>query len=394
MYDLIILGAGASGLMLGNLLQGSGLKILLVDNNRSAGKKLLLCGGGKGNLTNLYLDPSHYLSENPHFHKSALSQYTQYDAIDFFENLGVTWDQREEGRLYTEEGTSKILKGLLRGCSHCDIAYENSIQEVTYSQDSFQVVCDQHTYHTARVVVATGGVSFPSVGATDIGYTIAKSFGHTVVPPKPVLSPMVLSGKDHIMCKELSGVSLDVTMTLGDRSFSGPLLFTHFGISGLVVLQASLYWSEGVEVVINLLPEVSLEEIFSQQLQQGGKGTLSPILRQLLPKKLANMILKNLHVPQGKPIAELGKPLLEQVVQHVHHFHIVPVELRGFRTAEATAGGVSTKNISSKTMESTLQKGLYFMGEVLDVTGELGGYNLQWAWSSAAAVARTLISEV
>ncbi len=422
-YDVIILGAGASGLMCARELvqksdsSGKPLNLLLVEGNSKPGKKLLCCGGGMGNITNLYLDASYYQSANPHFVKSALNRYTQYDVMEFFESHGITWNKKEQGRLYTNEGTKKVLdilqQGLIKAPS-VTARFNTTITDLHYADKLFFLQTTGGVYVAPQAIVATGGVSFPALGATNIGYSIAKKFDHAIVQPRPALSPMVLAGKEHELCKHLAGVSVEAELHMvPSKTFTGPLLFTHFGISGLVVLQSSLYWQPSMAVTINLMPHMHVAQMLEDELQQGGRISVRTLLRRYLPKKLVDLILTDVEERAmqlagartyrdkaefhknplaQKSVAELSGKLIELLCQRVHRWKVTPIQLKGYAVAEVTAGGVDTGCISSKTMESRLQQGLYFIGEVLDITGELGGYNLQWAWSSAMAVAHAILS--
>ncbi len=426
-YDLIILGGGAAGLMCAVALQQAfqqdvhalpytkrPLNIAIIEGNPEVGAKLLVCGGGKGNLSNLSVDKSNYLSRNPYFPISALTNYSQYDAMEFFESLGVTWDEREQGRLYTHQGTKEVLQRidrmLRRGYHRVDRITGATIQRVSRekncSQPLYRVETSTGSFAAPRVVVATGGVSFRNLGATDIGYTIAKHFGHKIIPPRPALSPMVLKEWEQGQCNRLAGISLEVELLVHGQTFTGSLLFTHFGISGLVVLQSSLYWEPGERIRINLLPGRSLEELLTEAVAEDGSRRLGSLLREFFPKRLVRELLHEISekgVVKSNPkleasleetrLAELPGTLRHALVERIHQWEITPQGLRGFSIAEVTSGGVDTQEISSKTMESKRARDLYFIGEVLDVTGELGGYNLQWAWSSGVAAARGILGK-
>ncbi len=414
-FDVVILGAGAAGLMCGATISqqvGSEYRIAILDGSSKPGKKLLACGGGKGNLTNLDVDASFYCCENPYFPISALRSYSQYDSMEFFESFGITWDSRECGRLYTNQGTQVVLEALLSQIINCQLQCNCTIHSVElddslekrdaestqcYSGRSFTVQTSVGEYRAPMVVVATGGISFRSLGASDIGYTIAKQFGHTIISPRPALSPFVCTGKVQQQCNRLAGVSLDAELQVDGRSFTGPLLFTHFGLSGLVVLQSSLYWRTGMEVTINLLPSGSFKSDLEHEIRCGGAKRLASFLRNYFSRRLVDQLLHEFLEQSGgnskeqKPLAELSRTHIDWLCNRIHSWRVTPESLRGFSVAEVTAGGVDTQEISSKTMESKRAQGLYFIGEVLDVTGELGGFNLQWAWSSAVAAARAIL---
>lgn len=390
--ETLIIGAGAAGLFCAAQLAKLGKQVTLLDNGKKIGRKILMSGGGFCNFTNLDVTPAHYLSQNPHFVKSALARYTNWDFIAMVAEYGIVYHEKELGQLFCDEGAEKIVEMLKAECDKyaVNIQLRSEISQVEKIENNpkvrFVLQANSTQWQCKNLVIATGGLSMPGLGATPFGYQLAEQFGISVIPPRASLVPFTYRETDKFLTA-LSGISLPVTIEANcGKSFHNQLLFTHRGISGPAVLQISNYWQPNESVKIDLLPSHDLEEEINQAKQNAPKQMLKTLLSRLLPKKLVELWLEQGMI-EDEVIANLSKVRLKNLVDLVHHWHFTPNGTEGYRTAEITMGGVDTHAISSKTMESQAVKGLYFIGEVLDVAGWLGGYNFQWAWSSAYACA-------
>ena len=392
-FDVIIIGGGASGLMCAASAGQRGRRVLVLDSSNKIGKKILMSGGGRCNFTNLFVEPENYLSANPHFCISALNRYTQWDFIALVEKHRIAYHERKHGQLFCDDSAKAILAMLVNECertqqvtiqTHCTVEKITSINE---GQARFQLITSKGQFTCESLVIATGGLSIPTMGATGFGYEIAKQFGHQVLPTRAGLVPFTFTDGFKAVSERLSGLALDVTMTAKDStSFHENLLFTHRGLSGPAVLQLSNYWQLGETVEINLLPQLDISFWLKEQKLQHPKSLLRTQLMPLLSKSLV-LELQALHWPNyaETPMAEMPDSVLLTIADALQAWQLKPSGTEGYRTAEVTLGGVDTRELSSKTMESKKQKGLYFIGEVVDVTGWLGGYNFQWAWSSGVA---------
>jgi predicted Rossmann fold flavoprotein len=383
-YDVIILGAGAAGLMCAATASAHGKRVLLCDHADKAGKKILISGGGRCNFTNLYTSADNFLSQNTHFCKSALSRFTQYDTIDMFDNYGITWHEREYGQLFCDDSAKQVVEMLLQRCNQggVDIALHCDVQSVNKGE-LFKVVTSLGDVKAPSLVVATGGLSIPKMGATGLGYDIARQFGLNIIDTKAGLVPFRLTGDTDEALKTLAGISLPVSMRCNGRAFSEAMLFTHRGISGPVVLQISSYWRAGESIAVNLLPDINVKEWLVEQCQNKGKQYVRTVLTELLPKRLVLHWCAQ-YIPD-KPLQELSHHDLDTIANQLHAWQLKPAGTEGYRTAEVTVGGVDTACLSSQTMQARDIQGLYFIGEVVDVTGHLGGFNFQWAWASGYA---------
>ena len=392
-YDVIVLGAGASGLMLAYMAAQRGRKVLVVEKANKVGKKILMSGGGKCNFTNLYVEPENYISHNPHFVISALTRYTNWDFIGLVCEHGIEYEERKHGQLFTLNGAKEILAMLLAECDKTglvDIKTGCEVQTVTPAEgQGFQVATSMGYFQAESVVVATGGLSVPTLGGSGIGYEIAKQFGHHVHPTRAGLVPFTFSDQFKEVTTRLSGNAVDATLSNDLNSFTEALLFTHRGLSGPSSLQLSNYWDVGQRFNINFLPYIDLVDFFKSKKTSQPKVLLRTLLNEHLPKSVV-LELQNLIWAESADMAigNLSDEKLEQIAQRLHAFEVKPSGTEGYRTAEVTLGGVDTTEVSSKTMESKKQKGLYFVGEVLDVSGHLGGFNFQWAWASAHAASQ------
>lgn len=391
--ETIIIGAGAAGLFCAGELAKQGKKSLILDNGKKAGRKILMSGGGFCNFTNLDVSPEHYLSHNPHFVKSALARFNQWDFISLIAEQGIPYHEKEKGQLFCDQSAEDIVQWLLSRCPSEWVSFQfrQQISEIKALHDQphvrFQLTANGQLWQCYSLVIASGGLSMPALGASPFGYQIAEQFGHQLVPPRAGLVPFTWREKEKYYTA-LSGISLPVLVkSQGGQSFQHHLLFTHRGLSGPAMLQISNYWQPNEALEIDLLPNNDVIDYLQEQRQKSPKIQLKTALSRLLPTKLVELWFEQKILTESI-LADLTKLQLKDIEQFVHHWQIIPNGTEGYRTAEVTLGGVNTEHISSKTMESQKQKGLYFIGEVLDVTGWLGGYNFQWAWSSAYACAK------
>lgn len=391
--DVVVLGAGASGLMLAAEAGKRGRSVVVLEKANKIGKKILMSGGGKCNFTNLDVEPSNYISENPHFVISALSRYTNWDFIGLVCEYGIEYEERKHGQLFTLNGAKEILEMLLSECdkakqvkiqTHCEV------QQVKSQTDSgFVIETSQGTYHCESLVVATGGLSIPTLGGSGFGYELAQQFGHHVFPTRAGLVPFTFSDHFKEVTTRLSGNALDATLINDRHQFTEALLFTHRGLSGPSSLQLSNYWRVGESFNIDFFPGQDFVQFFKEKKKTQPKVLLRTLLNEFTAKSIVLELQQLIWAEQSETaIGNISDLQLEQIAAQLHAFTVKPSGTEGYRTAEVTLGGVDTSEVSSKTMESKKQKGLYFIGEVLDVTGHLGGYNFQWAWSSAQAAAQ------
>ena len=389
--DVVVIGAGASGLFCASQLGQAGKNVVVLDSGKKIGRKILMSGGGFCNFSNLDVTPQHYLSQNRHFVKSALARYTNWDFISLVAQYGIAYHEKELGQLFCDEGAEQIVKMLQSECDKgkVDIQLRQAAVSVEKIAKGFKIDTACKTYQTENLVIATGGLSMPALGASPFGYKIAEQFGIPVIAPRASLVPFTWKESDKPFAS-LSGIALPVTVSNERISFSNQMLFTHRGLSGPAILQISNYWQIGEAVEIDLLPAENILEILQELRQSSPKLQLKTVLSRYLPKKLVELWFEQ-HLLKDEVIAQLSKNTLEQLEQFIHHWQYIPNGTEGYRTAEVTMGGIDTDHISSKTMEAKAVPGLYFIGEVLDVTGWLGGYNFQWAWSSAFACAEGII---
>lgn len=381
-FDVVVIGAGAAGLMCAAEAGRRGRRVLLLDHSVKLAEKIRISGGGRCNFTNLFADPSSFLSENEHFCKSALSRYTQYDFIDMVERSGIKFHEKKLGQLFCDETALQIIDVLKQNVLDAGVRLQQGVKilSVSKSNDKFSIETEQSTLQADSLVVATGGLSIPKIGASDFGYRLARQFGLPVTEVRAGLVPLTFAEPVLGFCKSLSGLSVDAVVSCGAASFREGLLFTHRGLSGPSVLQISSYWQAGESLTINLVPDVNVSEIIAGVRQNQGRTEVLTVLSRHLPRRLASAILDRHHL-SGR-VADLGSADIALIDKAVHRWAVVPAGTEGYRTAEVTLGGVDTAALSSQTMESKSSPGLYFIGEVIDVTGHLGGYNFQWAWSS------------
>ena len=381
-FDVVVIGAGAAGLMCAAEAGRRGRHVCLLDHSHKLAEKIRISGGGRCNFTNLFADPSSFLSENEHFCKSALSRYTQYDFVDMVERAGIAFHEKKLGQLFCDDTAQQIIDVLKQNVLEAGVHLHQGIKvsAVTKDQDKFVIETDKMRIQADSLVVATGGLSIPKIGATDFGYQLARQFDLPVTDVRAGLVPLTFTDNLLRFCKSLSGLSVDAVVRCGQTSFREGLLFTHRGLSGPSVLQISSYWQDGQALLINLAPEINLTEDIAAAKQQQGRADILTLLSRHLPRRLAAAILDREGIT-GR-IADLSSADIGRLHDVVHNWQVVPSGTEGYRTAEVTLGGVHTAALSSKTMEANSCPGLYFIGEVIDVTGHLGGYNFQWAWSS------------
>ena len=389
--DVVIIGAGAAGLFCAAQLGQAGKNVVVLDSGKKIGRKILMSGGGFCNFTNLDVTPHHYLSQNCHFVKSALARYTNWDFIGLVAQYGITYHEKELGQLFCDKGAEQIVQMLQSECDKgkVDIQLRQAVVSVEKVANHFEIQTASETYQAQQLVIATGGLSMPALGASPFGYKVAEQFGIPVIAPRASLVPFTWKESDKPFAL-LSGIALPVTVSNERISFSNQMLFTHRGLSGPAILQISNYWQMGEAVDIDLLPAENILDILQELRQSSPKLQLKTVLNRYLPKKLVELWFEQ-HLLKDQVIAQLSKAELQHLDQFIHHWQFIPNGTEGYRTAEVTMGGVDTDHISSKTMEVKSISGLYFIGEVLDVTGWLGGYNFQWAWSSAYACAEGII---
>ena len=391
-YDVIIIGAGAAGLMCAAEALKRKRSVLILEKLNKPGKKILISGGGRCNFTNLNIEPQAYLSKNPHFCKSALSRYTQWDIIALLESFQLSWKEKRLGQLFCDQKSGAVLSALLKNCENADIKLNIEVLKIT-KEHGYIISTNKEKYQAESLVIATGGPSIPKMGASDFGLNIANQFGLKSIPFKPGLVPFTFHQQDiNIYFKNLSGISIDVIVSCNHTIFREQMLITHRGLSGPSILQISSYWEKGNPIQIDLLPDLDAAEYLLNMQQQRGKVLLKNILSKFFPNRLANRFANTLGQKQNAdtPLSEINKNDLKMFGSYLNNWVITPSGTEGMRTAEVCTGGIDTNELSSKTMESNKEPGLYFIGETVDVTGWLGGYNFQWAWSSGWAAGQVV----
>ena len=385
--DVLVLGAGAAGLMCAATAGYRGKQVIVVDMGKKPGRKILISGGGRCNFTNENTSPENYLCQNPHFVKSALSRYTQHDFIELVERHGVPFHHKTLGQLFCDNSAQDIVDVLMTECEWAgvELHLRSEVINIEQNPNGYLVKTTNNDYQCQSLVVATGGLTMPKLGATPIGYKVAEQFGLNVLPTTAALVPFTLHDHDKQRFDGLSGISIDCLVTNeAGTSFRENILFTHRGLSGPAILQISSYWQAGQAVTIDLLPNSSISELVSEWRETSGQKSLKNMLSTVLPKRFVEAIIKNKEITD-KTINQLSNIEVTFLSQYLHQWQIKPNGTEGYRTAEVTLGGVDTDELSSKTFEAKKSQGLFFIGEVIDVTGHLGGYNFQFAWSSGVA---------
>ena len=386
--DVVIIGAGAAGLMCALTAAARGRQVLLIDHSNKAGKKILMSGGGRCNFTNMYTDPANFFSQNPHFCKSALARYTVWDFIAMASKHGVPYHEKKLGQLFCDNKSRDILEMLLEECRQAgvELHLNTSVQQIEKTEAGYLLSTGLGPIASPSLVVATGGLSIPTLGATGFGYEIARQFGHNVLATRAGLVPFIITDQLKDLCAELSGTSVACLVSCNDQSFRENLLFTHRGLSGPAILQISSFWHPGDAVEINLLPDHDALEWLQGQQSARPNSELKTLLGEVFTKKMATLLADDWFA--SKPMKQYTPAGLRDIADKLGAWQVVPAGTEGYRTAELTLGGVDTRDVSSKTMESLKSPGLYFVGEVLDVSGHLGGFNFQWAWASGYAAAQ------
>ena len=382
--DVVVIGAGAAGLMCAAEAGKRGRSVLVVDHAKKPGRKILISGGGRCNFTNYDVTANNYVCKNSHFVKSALSQYTNWDFISLIYKYEIEFEERDHGQLFCIDSAKEIVDMLLKECELAGVNYRYrcEISDIEKLNSGFRLKLDSDIIECESLVVATGGLSMPKLGATPFGYQLAEQFGLSVVPTSAGLVPFTLHKEDKEAFSDLSGIAIPVVViSESGESFKENLLFTHRGLSGPSILQISSYWNAGQKVMIDLLPNATLSEEFDKMNEAHPNQSVKNALATLLPKRVVETLLNNT-VFQERSLKQVNHKEKEQLCALIHQWSILPNGTEGYRTAEVTLGGVDTDELSSKTMESKKVSGLYFIGEVIDVSGWLGGYNFQWAWSS------------
>jgi len=377
-FDVIVIGGGAAGLLCSIEAGKRGRRTLLIEHNAKVGRKIIISGGGRCNFTNLHASPENFISQNPHFAKSALSRYTPQDFIELVKRHRIDFYEKKLGQLFCRRRSDSIVEMLLAECRKAKVKILTNCSVTSIDKNErFQVDTTGGAFEAERLVVASGGLSFPKIGATNFGYMIARQFGLRIVQTRPSLVALVAEGRERFPAA--AGVSVDALVTAGSHSFRENILFTHRGLSGPAILQASNYWKHDEPISIDLLPDNNKLELLSGQ----NKKKVGNVLAEVLPERVVDLILDD--GVQSKPLNQVGNVQREKIAQLLKAWHLKFIDTEGWHKAEVTLGGVSTDELSSQTMESRRVPGLYFIGEVVDVTGWLGGYNFQWAWASGFA---------
>ncbi len=382
--DVVVIGAGAAGLMCAAQAGQRGRNVLVLDHAKKPGRKILISGGGRCNFTNYDVSAANYLCKNPHFVKSALSQYTNWDFISLVGKYGIEYEERDHGQLFCLDSAKNIVDMLVAECSlpNIEFRYQVDIQHIEKTEQGFRFLANGQPMECESLVVATGGLSMPKLGATPFGYKVAESFGLKVIPTTAGLVPFTLHKEDKEFFAPLSGIAIPVVMTAEDgTTFKEALLFTHRGLSGPSVLQISSYWKPGQKVTVDLVPDDDIATLLDSSREKHPNQTLKNTLSKVLPKRVVEVLIERKELVD-KPLKQFNLKEMNSVIETLSNWAIAPNGTEGYRTAEVTMGGVDTDALSSKTMECKNVKGLFFVGEVMDVTGWLGGYNFTWAWAS------------
>jgi len=380
--DVLIIGAGAAGMMCAIQAAQRGRTVVLLDHYHKLAEKIRISGGGRCNFTNLNARPENYLSNNSHFCRSALARYTPQDFIALLDKHGIAYHEKKLGQLFCDDGSGVIIAMLKAECDDASVQWCSPCKiESVKHEDGFQINTSKGNFQSESLVIACGGLSIPKIGATPLGYQVAEQFDIPITKLKPGLVPLSFAPDDWAAYQDLAGISLDAVVTVGKQSFHENVLFTHRGLSGPAILQISSYWQHGQALHIDLLPDCDIEPLLTAE--QSNQKLLSNFLAQHLPKKFADVWCEQLS--HNKPIKQYSEKQLAEIATQLHDWQIIPSGTVGYSKAEVTCGGIDTRTLSSKTMQANDVQGLYFIGEVVDVTGQLGGYNFQWAWASGYA---------
>ena len=386
-YDVIIIGAGAAGLMCAIEAGNRGRSVLVLEHNKKAGEKIRISGGGHCNFTNINASQTNYISQNPHFCKSALTRYTPKDFLKLVKKRGIEYREKKLGQLFCDGSAEQIIQMLLDECRKANVQFQTGIRILKLDkQEAFQLITHNSQLRTCSLVISTGGLSLPNLGATPLGFKIANQFGINVITPKPGLVPLKFHLKEFEIFRDLSGISIDAEVSFKDMSFRENILLTHRGLSGPAILQISSYWNPKNQIAVNLLPGIDILDTFKKHHQS--KKELATVLGQFLPSRFVQVWLAERG--DSRPINQYPLVELRRISHDLTNWQLTPTGTEGYAKAEVTVGGVDTDELSSKTMEAKKVPGLYFIGEVVDVTGWLGGYNFQWAWSSGWAAGQVV----
>jgi predicted Rossmann fold flavoprotein len=393
-FDAVIVGGGAAGLMCAIVAGQRGRRVLMIEHANRVGKKILMSGGGRCNFTNTGTTPANFLSANPHFCKSALARYTPADFIALVERHGIAYHEKELGQLFCDDSSKQIVRMLLDECAAAGVRVETSCEVTRVRNEDaafhleYSLAGRAGTFSAPALVIASGGLSIPSMGASGFGYAIARQFGHRVLPTRAGLVPLTLSGRHQERLADLAGVALPIEARCNGASFRNFMLITHRGISGPAILQISSYWNPGDDLRLDLLPDVDAFAWLQAQKSERADAELKTVLGERLPKRFAQRLCE--HWLPNKPLRQYRETELREIAAQLADWPLIASGTEGYRTAEVTLGGVDTDEISSTTMQSRRVAGLYFIGEAVDVTGWLGGYNFQWAWASGHACGAAL----
>jgi predicted Rossmann fold flavoprotein len=389
-YDVAIIGAGAAGMMAAFTAGRRGRSVVLLDHAKAPGEKIRISGGGRCNFTNIHAGPKNYLSENPHFAKSALARYTPADFIEMVDRHKIAWHEKTLGQLFCDDSAKDIIRMLLAEmrAAHVELKLSCEISEVTKALDGFRLQTSEGPLQAKSLVVACGGKSIPKMGATGFAYRIAEQFGLSVTETRPALVPLTLEPNLLASLSDLSGVAVDADIAHGKTHFREAMLFTHRGLSGPSILQISSYWREGDEIVLALQPDLDFAEILKSAKRDNGRQQVQTVLAQHLPKRLAQYLAETHGLE--RPLADLADKALVALSEQIRAWRLKPAGSEGYRTAEVTLGGIDTRHLDSRTLQAKDVPGLFFIGECVDVTGWLGGYNFQWAWASGHAAGESL----
>lgn len=386
-FDLVILGAGAAGLFCAGSALAQGRSVAVLDHARNPGEKIRISGGGRCNFTNLATAPDRFLSGNPRFAASALARYPARDFVTLVDQAGIAWHEKTQGQLFCDGKATQITDMLLARMRGADLRLETPIKTVTHQGDRFHVTGPRGTMTAAQVVVATGGKSIPKIGATGFAYDLARQFGLRLVDTRPALVPLTFAEQDLALCRPLAGVAVEARIAHGGGAFRDALLFTHRGLSGPAILQISSFWQPGEVLQIDLCPDHDIAVRLKEARGQNGRQQVATALGAMLPERLAQAVAAEMGLAQAR-LADQNNARLDALGARVNRWRITPVGTEGYRTAEVTLGGVDTRDLDARTLAARAMPGLHFIGECVDVTGWLGGYNFQWAWASADAAGR------
>ena len=387
--DLLIIGAGAAGLFCAGTARMSGAKVVVIDHASRPGEKIRISGGGRCNFTNLATTRDRFLSENPRFAASALAGYKPADFVALVDQAGIAWHEKTLGQLFCDGKATQITEMLMRRMAGAELWLDTGLESLSRDADGFHARTSRGVIRAKQVVVASGAKSIPKMGATGLAYELARQFGLRIVETRPGLVPLTFAEQDLALCRPLAGIAVEAEVSHGKTRFRDALLFTHRGLSGPAILQISSFWRPGEEITVNLAPDADLAAAMRERRGQGGRVEIKTVLGAHLPGRLADAITADLGL-EGARLADQNNQSIDRIAARIQRWQVRPVGSEGYRTAEVTVGGVDTRDLDAKTMQARAVRGLYFIGECVDVTGWLGGYNFQWAWASAQAAGLSL----